>query len=158
MNLVKPLEMSGGFLLCDDKQMVKQYFCRMKDFKEELYTLIDDALREDVGDGDHSTLSCIQADAKGTATLKVKQGGILAGVEVAREIFSYKEPSSKFTAFKKDGDEIKIGETGFEVQASVHTILKCERLLLNCMQRMSGIATLTKSYTDKLKGCKTKIV
>jgi len=130
----------------------------MKDFKEELSKLIVDALKEDVGEGDHSTLSCIPADAMGKALLKIKQGGVLAGVNVAHEIFLYKEPSSKFTAFKKDGDEIKKGDVGFEVQASVHTILQCERFVLNCMQRMSGIATLTKSYTDKLKGYKTKIL
>src|ERR1051326_928476 len=130
----------------------------MKDFKEELSKLIVDALKEDVGEGDHSTLSCIPADATGKAILKIKQGGVLAGVNVAHEIFLYKEPSSKFTAFRKDGDEIKKGDVGFEVQASVHTILQCERFVLNCMQRMSGIATLTKSYTDKLKGYKTKIL
>ena len=133
-------------------------FANMKDFKEQLYELIDDALKEDVGDGDHSTLSCIPADTKGKGVLKIKQDGVFAGVDVAHEIFLYKEPSSKFTAFKKDGDEITKGEVGFEVQASVHTILKCERLVLNCMQRMSGIATLTKSYTDKLTGYKTKIL
>jgi len=130
----------------------------MKDFKEELCGLIKDALEEDVGEGDHSTLSCIPADTRGKAVMKIKQDGVLAGVDVAHEIFLYKEPSSKFTAFKRDGDEIKKGEIGFEVQASVHTILQCERLVLNCMQRMSGIATLTKSYTDKLKGYKTKIL
>jgi nicotinate-nucleotide pyrophosphorylase (carboxylating) len=130
----------------------------MKDFQEQLHNLIDNALKEDVGDGDHSTLSCIPANAKGKAVLKIKQDGVLAGLEVAREIFFYKEPSSIFTAFKKDGDKIRTGEIAFEVNASVHTILKCERLVLNCMQRMSGIATLTKKYTDKLKGYKTKIL
>jgi nicotinate-nucleotide pyrophosphorylase (carboxylating) len=130
----------------------------MKDFQEQLHNLIDNALKEDVGDGDHSTLSCISANAKGKAVLKIKQDGVLAGLEVAREIFFYKEPSSIFTAFKKDGDKIRTGEIAFEVNASVHTILKCERLVLNCMQRMSGIATLTKKYTDKLKGYKTKIL
>jgi len=130
----------------------------MTNFNEELHRLIDNALKEDVGDGDHSTLSCIPADAKGKADLKIKQRGVLAGLEVAREIFSYKEPSAIFTAFKKDGAEIKTGEIAFEMQASVHTILKCERLVLNCMQRMSGIATLTKEYTDKLRGYKTKVL
>jgi nicotinate-nucleotide pyrophosphorylase (carboxylating) len=140
--------------------MVKRnsIFAFMIDFYEKLHQLIDSALKEDVGDGDHSTLSCIPADAKGKAVLKIKQDGILAGLEVAREFFLYKEPSSIFTAFKKDGDEIRGGEMAFEVLASIHTILKCERLLLNCMQRMSGIATLTKSYTDKLKGYKTKVL
>ena len=130
----------------------------MRNFKECLHTLIDTALKEDVGDGDHSTLSCIPADARGKAVLKIKQDGVLAGLDVAREIFFYKEPSSTFSIFKKDGEEMKNGETAFEIAASVHAILKCERLVLNCMQRMSGIATLTKQYTDKLKGYKTKIL
>ena len=130
----------------------------MKNFKEVLRTLVDNALNEDLGDGDHSTLSCISADAKGKAVLKIKEDGVLAGVDVAREIFFYKEPSSIFVAFKKDGEEMKNGETAFEVTASVYTILKCERLVLNCMQRMSGIATLTKQYTEKIKGYKTKVL
>src|SRR5580765_177388 len=134
------------------------YICAMRNFKESLRSLIDNALKEDVGDGDHSTLSCIPADARGKAVLKIKQDGVLAGLDVAREIFSYKEPSSIFTAFKKDGEEMKNGEAAFEIAASVHTILKCERLVLNCMQRMSGIATLTKQYTDKIKGYKTKVL
>jgi len=128
------------------------------DFKEKLHNLIDNALSEDVGDGDHSTLSSIPADAKGKAVLKIKQDGVLAGLEVAREVFLYKQPTSFFASFKKDGEKIKIGETAFEVQASVHTILKCERFVLNCMQRMSGITTLTKQYADKLQGYKTKIL
>jgi nicotinate-nucleotide pyrophosphorylase (carboxylating) len=130
----------------------------MKNFKEVLRTMVDNALNEDLGDGDHSTLSCISADAKGKAVLKIKQDGVLAGLDVAREIFFYKEPSSIFVAFKKDGEEMKNGETAFEVTASVYTILKCERLVLNCMQRMSGIATLTKRYTEKIKGYKTKVL
>jgi len=130
----------------------------MENFKEVLHTLIDDALKEDVGDGDHSTLSCISAGARGRAILKIKQDGILAGVDITREIFFYKEPSATFVAFKKDGEEMKNGETAFELEAFVHTILKCERLVLNCMQRMSGIATLTRQYTDKIKGYKTKVL
>jgi nicotinate-nucleotide pyrophosphorylase (carboxylating) len=130
----------------------------MKDFDEHLHKLIDAALDEDVGDGDHSTLSCIGADAKGKAVLKIKQNGVLAGMDIARKIFSYKEPSSLFVAFKKDGDEIISGDIGFEVQATVHTILKCERVLLNCMQRMSGIATLTRQYVDQLEGYNTKVL
>ena len=125
---------------------------------EQLYQLIESALKEDIGDGDHSTLSCIPADAKGKAVLKIKQDGILAGMNVAEEIFRYKEPSSTFKRFKNDGDSIKNGETGFEVMAHVHTILQCERLVLNCMQRMSGIATLTRQYADKIKGYKTRIL
>jgi nicotinate-nucleotide pyrophosphorylase (carboxylating) len=127
-------------------------------FDEKLQHLVDEALKEDIGEGDHSTLSSISAEARGRAVLKIKQEGILAGMQVAQKIFSYKEPSSVFTAFKKDGDEMQYGEKAFEVVASVHTILQCERLVLNCMQRMSGIATLTKQYTDKLKGYKTKLL
>ena len=77
---------------------------------------------------------------------------------VAEKIFRYKEPATKFTAYKKDGDAMQFGELAFEAEASVYTILQCERLVLNCMQRMSGIATLTKQYTDKLQGYKTKIL
>ena len=127
-------------------------------FTGKLNHLVDEALKEDIGDGDHSTLSSISADASGKAVLKIKQDGILAGMEVAEKIFRYKEPDIVFTPYKKDGDEMKFGEKAFEVEALVHTILQCERLVLNCMQRMSGIATLTKQYTDKLKGYKTKLL
>lgn len=126
--------------------------------REKLYHLIDEALKEDIGDGDHSTLSCIDPGATGKAVLKIKQDGILAGVEVARSIFYYKEPGCLFTVYKEDGQEMKSGEKAFVVETKVHTILQCERLVLNCMQRMSGIATLTKTYTDKLKGYKTRLL
>lgn len=128
------------------------------DFKQKLYHLIDEALKEDIGSGDHSTLSCIGPEERGKAVLKIKQDGILAGVEVAKTIFEYKEPGCKFTTFKSDGEAMKIGEKAFEVEAYEHIILQCERLVLNCMQRMSGIATLTKQYTDKLKGYKTRLL
>ncbi len=130
----------------------------MISFKEKLRHLVDEAFKEDIGDGDHSTLSCIPAGAKGKAVLKIKEDGILAGMDVAREIFRYKENGSIFTAFKKDGDPMKSGEQGFEIKGTVHAILQCERLVLNCMQRMSGIATLTRSYVDRLKGYKTKLL
>jgi len=128
------------------------------DFNEELNLLIKNALAEDIGDGDHSTLSSIDADAKGKAVLKIKEDGILAGVYVAENIFRYMEPDIKFTSFKKDADSMQYGETAFEVEAKVHTILQCERLVLNCMQRMSGIATLTSQYTIKLQPYKTKLL
>jgi len=127
-------------------------------FDEQLNLLIRNALQEDIGDGDHSALSCIPAGTKGKAVLKIKEEGILAGMEIAQKIFAYKEPSAAFALFKKDGDSMKYGEIAFEVIASVHTILQCERLVLNCMQRMSGIATLTSTYTEKLKGYKTKVL
>jgi nicotinate-nucleotide pyrophosphorylase (carboxylating) len=128
------------------------------DFDQQLNHLIDEALKEDVGDGDHSTLSCISPQVKGKAVLKIKQQGILAGVSIAQKIFLFKEPGSIFTSFKNDGDEMMPGEKAFEIECSVYTLLQCERLVLNCMQRMSGIATLTRQYVDKLKGYKTKVL
>jgi nicotinate-nucleotide pyrophosphorylase (carboxylating) len=127
-------------------------------YKERLELLIKNALAEDIGDGDHSTLSSIDSDARGKAVLKIKEDGILAGMEVAETIFKYVEPGAVFTAYKKDGQEMKYGEGAFEVEAKIHTILSCERLVLNCMQRMSGIATLTHKYVKKLKGYKTKLL
>jgi nicotinate-nucleotide pyrophosphorylase (carboxylating) len=130
----------------------------MKSFEAQLTHLIKEALQEDIGDGDHSTLSSIPADKRGKAVLKIKQDGILAGMDVAERIFHYAEPGALFTAFKKDGEAMVYGEKAFEVEASVHTILTCERLVLNCMQRMSGIATLTHRYTEKLKGYHTRLL
>jgi len=130
----------------------------MPSLDEQLWILVEAALKEDIGDGDHSTLSCIPADEKGRAVLKIKEDGILAGVRVAEKIFRILEPAARFECFKQDGEPMAAGEIAFELQASVHTILQCERLLLNCMQRMSGIATLTRRYVDQLKGYKTKIL
>jgi nicotinate-nucleotide pyrophosphorylase (carboxylating) len=126
--------------------------------KAKLNVLIQNALAEDIGDGDHSTLSAIDADAQGKAILKVKENGVLAGMEVAAAVFAYMQPDSVFTPFKKDGEAMAYGDIAFEVSAKVHTILQCERLVLNCMQRMSGIATLTRQYTDKLAGYKTRLL
>ena len=130
----------------------------MKSFDEQLQHLITEALLEDVGDGDHSTLSCIPSAQKGKAVLKIKQDGILAGVDVARKIFHFVEPSAYFVQFMNDGDTMVFGENAFEIFASIHTILKCERLVLNCMQRMSGIATITNQFTKKLEGFHTKLL
>ncbi len=130
----------------------------MASFDESLYNLIANALLEDIGDGDHSTLSVIPKDKKGKAVLKIKQDGVLAGVAVAEKIFRQVEPDIEFTAFMQDGDTMKNGEKAFEVSATVHTILQCERLVLNCMQRMSGIATLTRLYTNKVKGYHTRLL
>ena len=128
------------------------------EYNQRFYHFIDEAIAEDVGDGDHSTLSCIPAEARGKAILKIKQEGILAGVDVAEKIFHYKDPQAVFNTLKKDAEPMKAGEMAFEVEASIHTILLCERLVLNCMQRMSGIATLTRQYTDRLYGHKTKLL
>lgn len=127
-------------------------------FEEQLQYLITNALQEDIGDGDHTTLSCIPADAKGKAVLKVKQDGIVAGLEIAEKIFHFREPSAKIYAFFKDGDSVKSGDILFEVEASVYTILQCERLMLNTMQRMSGIATLTRQYAEAVKDFRVKIL
>ncbi len=127
-------------------------------FTESLDQLIKNALQEDIGDGDHSTLSCIEPGVKGKAILKIKDDGILAGVEIAKHIFTYAEQSILFTAYKRDGEIMQYGETAFEVEGFVHTILACERLVLNIMQRMSGIASLTKTYVEKIKGYHAKIL
>ena len=127
-------------------------------YSNQLNELIKSALAEDIGDGDHSTLSCIDKNATGKAVLKIKQDGILAGVQVAESIFRYMQPDIVFKAFKKDGEPMIFGETAFEVTARIHTILQCERLVLNSMQRMSGIATLTHKYAARLKNYKTKLL
>lgn len=127
-------------------------------FNKQLNILIANALQEDIGSGDHSTLCCIEPTQRGKAILKIKQQGILAGMAIAEAIFKWKEPSAVFIPFKKDGDNMMDGEVAFEVAASIHTILQCERLVLNCMQRMSGIATLTQQYTEKLAPYQTKLL
>lgn len=126
--------------------------------EKKLAHLVEEALVEDTGDGDHTTLSCIDPAARGKAILFLKQDGILAGMEVAEFILRHKEASILFTPFKKDGDPVKKGEKAFEVGASVHNVLQCERLVLNCMQRMSGIATLTHQYARKISSYKTKLL
>ncbi len=127
-------------------------------YDEQLHLLIERALAEDTGDGDHSTLASIDANAIGKAVLKIKENGVLAGVAVAAKIFRYVQPDILFTIYKKDGDPMVFGEIAFDVVAKVHTILLCERLVLNTMQRMSGIATLTRTYTELLAPYKTKLL
>lgn len=127
-------------------------------FDEHLHTLVVNALAEDIGDGDHSTLCCIPPQQQGKAVLKIKQAGVLAGVEVAKKIFHQVSDAVVFHQYKEDGEDIQPGETAFEIEAPVQAILSTERLVLNTMQRMSGIATLTRRYADKLKGYKTKIL
>jgi nicotinate-nucleotide pyrophosphorylase (carboxylating) len=130
----------------------------MSKFDEQLQMLVLNALQEDVGDGDHTTLACIPPQARGKAVLHLKQDGVLAGMEIAGKILQIKEPSARFTAYKQDGDVMRDGEEAFVAEATVHTILQCERLILNCMQRMSGIATLTRQYVDRLQRYKTRIL
>lgn len=113
---------------------------------------------EDIGDGDHSTLSCIPADALGSQQLIVKQSGIIAGIEVARQVFSTFDPSLRVTQFLNDGDRVNPGDIAFRVDGPVRSLLQTERLMLNIMQRMSGIATRTAEYVELLKGTRTRIL
>lgn len=128
------------------------------DFESKLEHLVLEALKEDIGDGDHSSLCCIPPGKWGKAILKIKEDGILAGVRVAEKIFSLVEPAAQIQVNKQDGEPMIYGEIALEVTAPVLVILKCERLVLNIMQRMSGIATLTKTYVDRLKGYNTRIL
>jgi len=113
---------------------------------------------EDIGDGDHTTLSCIPASAIGKSQLIVKENGILAGVEVAREIFRAFDPELKMTVFITDGAEVKVGDVAFVVEGKVQSLLQTERLMLNIMQRMSGVATRTHEYVKALEGTKTRVL
>ena len=113
---------------------------------------------EDIGDGDHTTLSCIPASAIGKSQLIVKENGILAGVEVAREIFRTFDPELKMTVFITDGAEVKVGDVAFVVEGKVQSLLQTERLMLNIMQRMSGVATRTHEYVKALEGTKTRVL
>ncbi|UUC45395.1 carboxylating nicotinate-nucleotide diphosphorylase [Flavobacterium cerinum] len=127
-------------------------------FQHELDLIIANAIREDVGDGDHSSLACIPESATGKAKLLVKDEGILAGVEFARKVFQYVDPGLQMDVFITDGTPVKYGDVAFHVSGSSQSILKAERLVLNAMQRMSAIATKTKVFVDLLEGTGTKIL
>jgi nicotinate-nucleotide pyrophosphorylase (carboxylating) len=127
-------------------------------FQNELQIIIQNALREDVGDGDHSSLACIPNSEQGKAKLLVKDTGIIAGVDFAKMIFEYVDPNLKIETYLNDGEEVTNGDVVFVVSGSSQSILKAERLVLNSMQRMSAIATKTKSYVDLFKGTQTKIL
>ncbi|WP_339656644.1 carboxylating nicotinate-nucleotide diphosphorylase [Flavobacterium frigidarium] len=127
-------------------------------FQDELQLLISNAIREDVGDGDHSSLACIPEDAVGKAKLLVKDEGIIAGVDFAKMIFKYVDPNLKVEVFIEDGAAVKYGDVVFHVNGSSQSILKAERMVLNSMQRMSAIATKTNSYVKLLEGSNTKIL
>jgi nicotinate-nucleotide pyrophosphorylase (carboxylating) len=126
--------------------------------KKIIHHFIANALAEDVGDGDHTSLATIPDDTIGKAKLLVKDSGILAGVELAIEIFNRVDNSLKVTVFLNDGAEVKPNDIAFEVEGNAQSILKAERLVLNCMQRMSGIATKTREIVDLLKGTDTKVL
>lgn len=127
-------------------------------FEKEVQIIIENAIREDVGDGDHSSLACIPKAAIGKAKLLVKDEGIIAGVEFAKQVFNYVDEDLKVETLKKEGDTIKHGDIIFYVTGSSQSILKAERLVLNAMQRMSAIATKTKEYADKIKHTKAKVL
>lgn len=127
-------------------------------FDNELDLIIKNAIREDIGDGDHTSLSCIPADAEGKAKLLVKDEGIIAGVEFARLVFKYIDADLQIETFINDGEKVKYGDIVFHVSGKSQSILMAERLVLNAMQRMSAIATKTAFFADLLKGTKTKVL
>lgn len=130
--------------------------------KKEYIPFVDDlielAIREDIGDGDHSSLSCIPHDERGRMKLLVKQEGILAGVEVAQRVLKRLDPEVKFEQLLEDGARIKPGDIAFYVEGRLISLLQAERILLNIMQRMSGVATQTAIYVKELEGLKTKVL
>lgn len=127
-------------------------------FNKEIELIVKNAIREDVGDGDHSSLACIPASAQGKAKLLVKDKGIIAGVEFAKQVFSYVDADLKVETLLEDGSPVKYGDIVFYVEGASQSILKAERLVLNAMQRMSAIATKTKQFVDLLEGTGTKIL
>lgn len=127
----------------------------MENLIDELIKL---AFAEDIGDGDHTTLCCIPSDAEGAQKLIVKENGVLAGVEMAKRIFAAFDSSLEMEQFLNDGDEVKVGDVAFIVRGKVQSLLQTERLMLNVMQRMSGIATVTRRYARQLEGLKTRVL
>lgn len=130
----------------------------MKSKEELIDDLLTLAFAEDVGDGDHTTLSTIPADETGKQRLIVKEEGIIAGVEVAQMVFRKFDPELKMTIFIHDGEHVRPGDIAFEVEGRVQSLLQTERVMLNIMQRMSGIATTTARYQQRLEGLKTKVL
>ncbi len=127
-------------------------------FQKELQLIIKNGIREDIGEGDHSSLACIPVDAMGQAKLLVKEKGVIAGIEFAKMIFAEVDKDLKIETFMNDGDKVKVGDVAFFVTGKSQSILKAERLVLNAMQRMSAIATKTKKFSKVLKGTKTKVL
>lgn len=129
-----------------------------RQFQEELRIIIANAIREDVGDGDHSSLACIPENAKGKAQLLIKEDCVLAGVEFAVQVFSYIDPELEVEVFQEDGAEVKKGDVAFLVSGNSQSILKAERFVLNSMQRMCAIASKTRNFVNLLEGTETKIL
>ena len=130
----------------------------MKSREELIDEQLELSFAEDIGDGDHTTLCCIPADAIGKQRLIIKEDGIIAGVEIAKMVFHKFDPELKVDVFINDGARVKKGDIAFEVTGKVQSLLQTERLMLNIMQRMSGIATTTHKYMEQLKGLKTKVL
>lgn len=129
-----------------------------REFKDKLVHFVQEALLEDVGSGDYTSLSTIKEDQLGEAQLLVKEDGVLAGVEVAKEIFSQIDPELEFNPLISDGSHVHYGDIAFKIKGNIHTILKGERLVLNIMQRMSGIATQTSKYVQAISGTGAKVL
>lgn len=129
-----------------------------KKFQKEIDLIIANAIREDIGDGDHSSLACIPEDAVGKAKLLVKDEGIIAGIDFAKQVFDYVDTGLEIDVQLKDGTPVKYGDIAFYVSGNSQSILKAERLVLNAMQRMSAIATKTNTFVKELEGTKTKIL
>ncbi len=127
-------------------------------FEKELAIIIANAIREDIGDGDHTSNACISADAQGKAKLLVKEAGMIAGVAFAKQVFAYVDADLEVTIFLNDGDNVQVGDVVFHVSGRSQSILMAERLVLNAMQRMSAIATKTAFFVGLLAGTKTKIL
>jgi nicotinate-nucleotide pyrophosphorylase (carboxylating) len=126
--------------------------------REELFDFIKAALREDVGDGDVTSLACIPSESRSKAKLLVKDAGILAGVEFAKNVFEYLDTSYKMEVLKQDGEDVMYGDVAFYVECNTRALLQAERLILNTMQRMSGIATLSSQFAFEVQGTKAKIL
>ncbi|MDA0176953.1 MULTISPECIES: carboxylating nicotinate-nucleotide diphosphorylase [Mesoflavibacter] len=127
-------------------------------FDKEIELIIANAIREDVGDGDHSSLACIPATSQGKAKLLVKDEGVIAGVEFAKKVFHFVDPKMEIETLIEDGSHVKYGDIVFYVTGASQSILKAERLVLNAMQRMSAIATKTREFVDLLEGTGTKVL
>lgn len=139
-------------------KVIKREMISKEQFEKELNITIANAIREDVGEGDHSSLACIPKEAKGKAKLLVKEEGIIAGVEMAQRIFNYVDADLKVEVLINDGAKVKVGDIVFYVEGSSQSILKSERLVLNILQRMSAIATKTNEFVALLEGTGTKVL
>lgn len=126
--------------------------------KEDLLTFIDRALEEDVRDGDHTSLACIPSDLRCKAKLLVKDSGVIAGLELAKMVFERVDPTAQLEYFNKDGDSVNYGDIAFKVDCNAQALLKAERLVLNSMQRMSGIATLSNRFAFEVEDLPVKIL